>query len=117
MVEKHVIAINAGGILAYVYKFFPERGVHELNERNKQYTDLLQLFQSVDKLFKMLQQCLDQLKENNTSFDPVFNEDIGTLQTCKDTMKVEFENVRDERYLDELIADERDNFDIEDDDW
>ena len=54
----------AGGPMVYLRKFFPlEKGVHELNRHNEQFVELLQLFCSIEEFLKMLQLCMNILKE------------------------------------------------------
>ena len=53
--SEQLIATVSGGLIVYVNKFFAEKGVHPLNSENDQYSELLQLFLSLDKLFKAMQ--------------------------------------------------------------
>ena len=61
---KFLINDVAGGPMKYLLKFFPrEKGVHELNRHNEQFVELLQLFCSIEEFLKMLQLCINIIKE------------------------------------------------------
>ena len=49
----------AGGGLTYLRTFFTINGVHQLNNSNSQFHDLLKLFLALEKFWSILQESLD----------------------------------------------------------
>ena len=110
-----------GGVMVYVNQFFPEDGVMQLKRENEQLKTLLQLFLSIEKLFKVIQDCLnlmsDSLRDDEVSY--IKQNEYTLYQTEIDEMKREFEEIRESREIDAFMAEQRDDMDSDDDeeDW
>ena len=68
-INPQIISDVGGGVKLYLTSFFPEKGIHQLNENNDQFLDLLQLFITLDKFYNTSQLGIDQIKEFLDTFD------------------------------------------------
>ena len=62
MVKQYLIADVSGAGLTYLRTFFTINGVHQLNNSNSQFHDLLKLFLALEKFWSILQDSLELLK-------------------------------------------------------
>ena len=122
--STHLLLINdvAGGIKRCIFVFFTKGGLYSVNSSDQHYTDLLNLFKTLDQLVEMCSDSLDDLEkllleckeklaetEQEEKFltwleEKGINKTVQKYHSSLDEVATELEKVRERNDMDYRIA-------------
>ena len=109
-----------GGANKPIQQFFTENGYHELNNSNEQFRSILLLFSSLEKFVHLMQKSVNILTnylKKGGEQDQVTEFGLNQCQKLLREYVEKFEEIRRRQNIDDLMAEERDNMEVDDEDW
>ena len=119
---SYVSAGVNGGVQKITLRFFVEDGYYQLNRENKQFCEILQLFNTLEKFIKLMKKSVLQLQKFLRNLprnydDRVTKIGVDRIQEILHEYVKSVENIRHTQDIDDLMAAEYDNMDSDDSDW